>query len=252
MMDKSFENKVVIVTGGARDIGGAISVAFGKRGAHVVVNYHESQAEAENVVNTIKENGGQALAVGADVTDWDQAQHLVAEAGKLSGGRIDVLVNNTGGLVRRQSILETDEPFWDWIMNLNVKSTFFMSKAAIPHMPDGGAIVNISSLAARTGGGPGSAIYATAKGAVTTFTRGLAKELASKGIRVNCIEPGFIDNRFHEATPAERREQMKKATLVERGGRSEEVADAVLFLAGNAASFIYGAAVPVNGGTYFV
>lgn len=252
IVDDSLRNKVVIVTGGSRDIGGAISLAFGEGGACVVVNYNQSQKEAEGIVNSIKEKGGRAISVRADVSKWDQVQHLIDEARKSFGNAIHVLVNNAGSFVEMRTLQEADESFWDRVMDVNAKSTFLACKAVIPFMPKGSAIVNISSMAARNGGGPGKIIYAASKGAVSTLTRGLAKELGPLGIRVNCIEPGYIDTRFHETTPPDVLKQMVNATLVKRAGRADEVASVTLFLAGDQSSFINGQAIPVNGGAYFV
>ena len=148
---------------------------------------------------------------------------------------------------------ELDEKFWDIVMDVNLKTVFLVTKEVLTHMPKGGSIVNFSSQAARDGGGPGSIAYATAKGGVLTMTRGLAKELGPKGIRVNAISPGMINTTFHNTfTKPEVREKVAASTPLRREGDPAEVADLVLYLASDSASFITGASIEINGGTYFI
>jgi 3-oxoacyl-[acyl-carrier protein] reductase len=251
-MDNSLEGKIIIVTGGARDIGRAISLAFGSRGASVAVNYHRSENMANETVQEIENRDGKAVALKADVSKWEQVQRLVSETLDAFENRVDILINNAGGYVDTMPVVDADETLWDRVMELNAKSTYLMCKAVIPHMPAGGNIVNISSLAARTGGGPGRVLYATSKGAVSSFTKGLAKEMAPRGIRVNCIEPGFIDTRFHASLAPEKRIQRGKSNLIGRFGQAEDVAGAVIYLATDAASFLTGTSIQVNGGVHFI
>jgi 3-oxoacyl-[acyl-carrier protein] reductase len=148
---------------------------------------------------------------------------------------------------------EMDEKFWDFVLDVNLKSAFLVTKAVLPHMPDGGTIVNFSSQAARDGGGFGAIAYATAKGGVLTFTRGLAKELGPRKIRVNCISPGMINTSFHNTfTKPEVRQKVAAMTPLGREGEAREVADLVFFLASARSSFINGESIEINGGTYFV
>ena len=167
----SIENKVAIVAGGARDIGRAISEKLAAGGAKVVVNFHNSRADGEATIAAIEAAGGTAIAVAGDMTKQADVQSLVTATKEKFGETIDILVNVVGGLVARKSLAEMDVEFFDSIMRLNVSSAFLTSKFVTPHMGEGGAIVNLASLAGRDGGGPGASAYATAKGAVMTFTR---------------------------------------------------------------------------------
>src|SRR5688500_12095706 len=182
-MEIGLKGKTALVTGGARDIGRAISLKLAEPGAAVAINYHASSEQAQSVVKEIESKGGRAIAIAADVSQGADATRLVQETLNALGGKIDILVNNAGGLVARKKMDEMDEAFWDHVIELNLKSVFLVTKAALPHMPDGGTIVNLSSLAARDGGGGGAIAYSTAKGAVLTMSRGLAKELAPRKIR---------------------------------------------------------------------
>jgi 3-oxoacyl-[acyl-carrier protein] reductase len=198
-------------------------------------------------------SGGKAIAVRADVSKGLDAKRLVAETCKAFGDTIHILVNNAGGLVARKKMEEMDEAFWDSVIALNLKSVFVTTKAALPHFADGGAIVNLSSLAARDGGGGGALAYSSAKGAVLTLTRGLSKELAPRRIRVNCVAPGMIATTFHDTfTPAEVRKTVASRTSVGREGSAEDVANAVVFLASDKSAYITGESIEINGGLYFV
>lgn len=251
-METSFKGKVAIVTGGGRDIGRAVARKLSKLGADVAINYHSSEKSANDTVREIEQNGGRAIAVRADVTKSDEVKNLVAKTREAFGEDIHILVNNAGGLVARKSSLEMDEAFWDEVIGLNLKSVFLVTSAVLPHLADGGAIVNLSSLAARNGGGGGALAYSTAKGGVLTYTRGLSKELGPRNIRVNCVSPGLIGTTFHDTfTPQEARQSVSAATPLKREGKAEEVADAVIFLASNNSSFITGESIEINGGTYF-
>jgi 3-oxoacyl-[acyl-carrier protein] reductase len=245
--------KVAIVTGGARDIGRAIVLELAASGASVVVNYHSSEAAAQKLVAEVTASGGKAIAVRADVSKGLDAKRLVAETCKAFGDTIHILVNNAGGLVARKKMEEMDEAFWDSVIALNLKSVFVTTKAALPHFADGGAIVNLSSLAARDGGGGGALASSSAKGAVLTLTRGLSKELAPRRIRVNCVAPGMIATTFHDTfTPAEVRKTVASRTSVGREGSAEDVANAVVFLASDKSAYITGESIEINGGLYFV
>ncbi|MGB5244910.1 MAG: glucose 1-dehydrogenase [Woeseia sp.] len=249
---KNFEGKVAIVTGGARDIGRAISEKLGSGGAKVVVNYRGNEANAKATVDSIKKAGGTAIAVAGDMTKQADVENLVNKTREAFGENIDVLVNNVGGLVERRALAEMDVEFFEWVMRLNVTSTFLTSKFVSPHMKEGAAIVNLASLAGRDGGGPGSAAYATSKGAVMTFTRSLAKELGPRNIRANCVCPGMIATTFHDTfTKDAVRTNVAAATPLRREGEAREVADLVAYLASAEASFINGASVDINGGLAF-
>lgn len=245
------ENKVALVTGGARDIGRAVSLTLAKEGASVVINYYDNEEQAKETLQMINDIGGKAIIVQGDMTKWESVQNLSAKTVE-AFGKIDILVNVAGGLMGRHLIPEMKEEFWDLVMNVNLKSVYFVCKAVIPNMNDGGAIVNFTSQAARDGGGFGAIAYATAKGGVLTFTRGLAKELGSKGIRVNAVSPGMINTTFHDQfTKPEIREKVAASTPLGREGKAQEVADLVLFLASDSSSFINGESVEINGGIFF-
>ena len=245
-------NKVAIVTGGGRDIGRAVSIKLAAEGASVVLNYFGSEHSANETVDQIKEAGGKAIAVKGDMTKSADVQSLVEAAQSTFGNELHILVNVAGGLVARKTLEEMDEDFWDSVISLNLKSVFLLAKHVVPHLQKGASIVNFSSQAGRDGGGPGASAYATGKGAVSTFTRGLAKELGPKGIRVNAVCPGMIATTFHDTfTKPEVRTNVANSTPLRRQGQAEEVADLVVYLASDEASFITGANIDVNGGTYF-
>ena len=242
--------KTALVTGGARDIGRAVCVRLAQCGANVVVS-HPPFEDAAETLKQIEALGARAIAIAADVLKPAEVSAMAAKAVEAFGA-IDILVNVAGGLVGRKKIDEMDEAFWDLVVDLNLKSAFLAAKAVLPHMPDGGAIVNFASQAGRDGGGPGSLAYATAKGGVMTFTRGLARELGSRRIRVNAVCPGMIDTTFHNTfTSTEVRKKVAGATPLGREGESSEVANLVAYLASDEASFINGTNIDINGGLYF-
>jgi 3-oxoacyl-[acyl-carrier protein] reductase len=252
-MTADLRGKVAIVTGGARDIGRAVVRQLAGAGAAVVVNYLHSAEAADALVAEIAASGGRAIAVKADVSNSADATRLCAEARAAFGDRIDVLVNNAGGILGRKKLEEMDEAFWDEVMALNVRSVFLVTQAVVPFMPPGGAIVNLASLAARDGGGGGAMAYSAAKGAVLTLTRGLSKELAARRIRVNCVSPGLINTTFHDTfTKPEVRQAVASKTSVGREGTADDVASSVLFLASDASAYITGESIEINGGLYFI
>jgi 3-oxoacyl-[acyl-carrier protein] reductase len=245
-----FTNKIVLIAGGASGIGRAASLAFAGEGADVALTYLTSHAEAKEVVSDIEGKGRRALALSADLTDPSRVEAMVAEVEERLGP-IDVLFANAGGLVRQSSFAEMSLDLWREVFTVNVESTFLTCKAVYVRMIPRrrGAIVTMASLAAFNGGRAGSGAYAAAKGAIVTFTRGLAKEAGPHGITVNCVAPGLIATRFHERfnTPAGRQAAVE-ATPVHREGTPADVAETVLFLASRRASFITGEVVQINGG----
>ncbi|RMG20257.1 MAG: SDR family oxidoreductase [Bacteroidetes bacterium] len=244
--------KTAIVTGGARDIGRAISVQLAKSGAKVAVNYFNNAQDGQDTIDIIKANGGTAVAIKADMTKWDDCFGLVRQTQQAFGKEIHILVNNAGGLVARKTLAEMDEAFWDYVMTLNLKSVFMMHKATVEHMPENSSIINMASLAGRDGGGRGASAYATSKGAVMTFTRAMAKELGPQGIRVNALCPGMINTTFHDVfTPGNVREMVASKTPLRREGTASEVADLVCCLASSHTSFVTGANIDINGGLAF-
>ena len=247
-----FKDKLAIVTGGGRDIGRSISLRLAAEGAKVVINYRSDEAAAQETLAAVDAAGGTALLHRADVTKADEVAGLIAAAAAFGGGAIDVLVNCAGGMVARKTLADMDEAFFDTVMDLNFKSAFLVTKAALPHLARGSAIVNLASLAARDGGGPGASIYAASKGALTTLTRGWAKELGPQGIRVNALCPGLIGTSFHDIfSKPEGRAAVAGNTPLRREGHPDEVAAAVAFLASEDAAFLTGLNMDINGGLAF-
>ena len=249
---KKLENKVAIVTGGARDLGRAVSVKLAEAGAKVVINYFDNEQDAIDTQAIIAQMGGESIIVQGDMTKAADVKRIVEEAVKAFGNEIHVLVNVVGGIVGRKKITEQDEDWYNFLMDVNMKSCWLCTREVVPFMPKGSSIVNFSSLAARDGGGPGASMYATAKGAVAVFTRSMAKELGPDGIRVNAVAPGTIATSFHDRfnTP-ENRERMKGIYPLRREGDAGDVADLVLFLACDDSDYITGTNIDINGGIFF-
>jgi 3-oxoacyl-[acyl-carrier protein] reductase len=244
-----FENKIALVTGGGRDIGKAISIKLASEGAKVIINYSVSEEATRETVAAIKTARGEALMFKADLTKADDVHRLKDFCVSTYGDKLDILINNAGGIVARKKIGDQDEAFYDTVMDLNFKSLFLVTHSFYSLMPSGSAIVNVSSLAAKDGGGAGASLYAAAKGAITTYTRSLAKELGPTGIRVNAVCPGLIATTFHDRfTSADVRQKVVAATPLRREGTAEEVANLVAFLASDESSFITGGNYDINGG----
>ena len=249
---KKLAGKVAVVTGGSRDIGRAISISLAQEGARVVVNYLNSVSAANETLQAIEAIGGEAITVQADVSTLEGISELKAKTIEAFGDSIDILVNNAGGLFARKTLQEFDLAFYELVMGVNFKSTVFVSQAFESLMGKGSSIINISSQAARDGGGGGSALYSSSKGAVTTFTRAMSKELGPKGIRVNAVCPGLIGTKFHDDfTTDEIRSKVASSPPLRREGQAEEVADLVTYLATDEASFINGNNIDINGGLAF-
>lgn len=244
--------KVAIVTGGGRDIGRAVCLKLAKEGAKVVINYFDSQEHGAETLRQIEAEGGEAITVFADVTKQKDIDNLLQKTIAAYGEKIDILVNVAGGLFARKTIEEMDEAFFDLLLNVNFKSVFLVTKAVKPYMGQGGAIVNFASQAARDGGGPGASIYAATKGAVSTYTRSLAKEFGPQGIRVNAVCPGMIATKFHDDFTKEQvRQNVANATPLRREGQAAEVADLVCYLVSDESSFLTGNNIDINGGLAF-
>lgn len=248
----NLKDKVAVVTGGGRDIGRAVCVKLAKEGAKVVVNYFDSERDKDETLAVIKAIGGKAIAVYGDVTKQEDIDNMVAKTKEAFGEKVDVLVNCAGGLFARKTVEELDEKFYNLVMDVNFKGTVFVTQAFKPLMSKGASIVNFASQAGRDGGGPGSAIYASSKGAVMTLTRNWAKEFGPQGIRINAVCPGMIATKFHDDfTNDQVRINVANATPLRREGRAEEVANLVAYLASDESSFLTGNNVDINGGLAF-
>ena len=252
-MSIHLQGKTALVTGASKGIGRAIALKLAAAGAQVAVNYHKSEEEAKAVVQAIEQSGGKALLVRADVTKLDQIDRMVEQVEE-AFGKIDILVNNAGHMIRRLANAEMSEELYEQVMDLNLKSTVFVCKRAMAGMIErrSGTIINMASVAAHTGGGGGSSVYAASKAAVIAYSKGLAKELAPHGIRVNVVSPGFIGNTDFHATvsTAEGRAKAIAAVPLGRQGEPEDVAGAVLFLASDLAAYLTGETIEINGGSF--
>ena len=246
------EGKVAIITGAASGIGHATALALAECGAAVTINYRRNESGAELLRKQIVSSGARAIAVQADVTIAADVDALVKRTSE-EFGPVDILVNNAGSLIERLRILDLTEQRWDEVMNLNLKSAFLCSRAVVASMIERrtGAIINLSSIAGRNGGALGSIHYSTAKGGLITFTKGLAKELAPYGVRVNAVSPGVIDTPYHEQFSSP--EMMKgyvNGIPLGRVGKPDEVAKVIAFLASDAASYLAGETIEINGGMF--
>lgn len=242
--------KVSLVTGASSGIGAATATVLSDLRSPVAIGYWNNEAGAKQTAANIAAAGGKAIAIRADVRKQSEVKklvdHTIAELGP-----IDILINNAGSLVKRVPLADMTEDAWDNMIALNLKSAIFCSQAVAPSMiaRKRGSIVNIVSIAGRNGGGPGAGPYSTAKGALITYTKSLAKEMAPHGIRVNGVSPGVIDTPFHEqfSTP-EMIANMVKTIPMGRTGTSMECATVIAFLVSDAAAYVCGETVEVNGG----
>jgi 3-oxoacyl-[acyl-carrier protein] reductase len=245
--------KVVLITGASTGIGAAAARAFAARGAHVAVHYNRSAAEAEAVAADVRSHGGKAITIGAEVRDSaaiDKAVKTVIE----QLGRIDILINNAGSLVKREALESVSDELFDEIIQINSRSVVAFTRSVLPYMKKQGSgnIINVTSVAARHGGGPGALIYAASKGFVSTLTKGMAKELLPLNIRVNAIAPGVIMTPFQERfTTPDQLEAFRKTIPMGRIGGPDECSGAFLYLASDQLSgYVTGQIIDVNGGQY--
>lgn len=245
---KEMEGKVALVTGSSRGIGRAIALELALQGAKVVVNHRASSEQATEVVAAIQAQGGEAVAIAADVSDFDQAQQLVKNTVSTLGS-IDILVNNAG-TTRDRLLMQMREADWDTVLNTNVKSVYNCCKAAVRPMlraRRGGRIINVSSVSGLVGQ-VGQTNYSASKAGIIGFTYALARELGSRQITVNAVAPGYIPTVLTEGLPQEIKDAITQATPLGRFGRSGDIANAVAFLASDRAAFITGITLRVDGG----
>lgn len=242
-----YKDKTVLVTGASRGIGRAIALAYGERGANVVVNYVRSKEKAEDLVKEINDLGGKGFSVQADVSDFDAAQRLIEETIK-HFGKIDVLVNNSG-ITKDQLMLRMTEDDFDQVVRVNLKGTWNMCKHITRHFLKlrKGSIINISSVVALIGN-PGQANYVASKAGIIGLTKTLAKELGSRQIRVNAIAPGFIQTDMTDKLPDAAKEAYLKQIPLNRLGQPSDIANLCTFLSSDQASYITGQVISVNGG----
>jgi len=248
----NLQRPVALVTGASSGIGQATAVALAKNGYSVGVHYFQNEEGGQETVRRIQALQGQALGIKADVRNRTEVEGMV-ESVRNGLGDISVLVNNAGSLVARVPLLEMTEEHWNEVFTLNVNSVFYCTQAVLRLMvrQKRGVIINVSSIAARNGGGPGAVAYAAAKGAILTFTKGLAKEVAPYGIRVNGVAPGVILTPFHERFTSEAQMKRIVETIpLKYAGTSEETASVIGFLASEGARYLTGETIEVNGGLW--
>jgi 3-oxoacyl-[acyl-carrier protein] reductase len=249
-----FESKTALITGASRGIGEATALALAAAGVrNFVLHYHSHRQGIDDLVHKLG-SGVTCEVIQADLSQNSGIDLFLAELAKISRG-IDFLINNAGFLVQRARLSESTPELWDRVMNLNAKSAWFISQAVASQMVErgSGVIVNLSSIAARNGGGVGAAIYAASKATVACFTKGLARELAPKGVRVNAVSPGTVDNHFHEVFSTKQMlDSMLASTPAGRLGENAEVADVIVFLCSDAARYVHGQTIEINGGMYMV
>ncbi len=249
--------KRALVTAGAQGIGFAICQHLLRAGCDVFVHYHRSAAGAKELEAEAKQLGRRCASAAADLTSTEGCDPLVADAVKFLGG-LDILINNAGSLIARQTLASATDDFWAETMSLNLGSVRRVTRAALPHLTaaaksrGGASIVNLSSLAGRKGGHAGSLAYSTAKGAVLTFTRSLASEVGPLGIRVNALAPGLIlGTSFHTTHTTKASADATVAGIpLGRAGQADDVARAAVYLASEFDGFITGATLDINGGVY--
>jgi 3-oxoacyl-[acyl-carrier protein] reductase len=254
MLKIDLSGKTAIVTGGNIGIGAAISRHLAAYGARVALTYYSHQDAGEQTVKEIEAADGQAAAYHLDVADSAMVNEMIPRMAADLGGKIDILVTNAGHLIGRSSIAEMSDEHWHKVIDVNLSSTFYCVRTAIPLIRDGGRIVTMASISARHGGGHGSTAYAASKAGIITLTRGLAKELAPRNITVNALAPGFIINTplQEELTGVENYGKIIDIIPMKLAGVPDDVAGSVLYFVSDLAAYVTGQTAEINGGLWFV
>lgn len=247
----NLQGRVALVTGASSGIGQATAEALGGVGAFVGIHYHSNRDGAQRTLDAIQFAGGSGVLLQGDLAHSTEAQRVVDDL-VATAGRLDILFNNAGSPLERSTLETCSVELWQQVLATNLTSAFVVTQRAIPHLRHSGhgVIINNLSLSVQTGGANGAGAYAVAKGGLQVMTRTLAKELAPH-VRTNAIMPGVIETPHHEVfTKPERMEQYRRETPLGRNGTADEVAATVLFLASDAARFINGALIDINGGRF--
>jgi 3-oxoacyl-[acyl-carrier protein] reductase len=254
-MSQEFQGKTALVTGASRGIGAATAIALAKAGcAKIILHYGSYRNGAEEAAKEVRAAGAEAVLLPGELSTEDGIQAFLTALAPFAAS-IDILVNNAGSLLQRAKLTEATFELYNRVMDLNAKSAWFIAQAVASHMSarGSGVIVNVSSIAARNGGGPGATMYSASKAAVACMTKGMAKELAPYGVRVNAISPGTVDNDFHARfSTREMLDNMVKLTPQGRLSSNEDMAAVVLFLCSEAAANIIGQTIEINGGMFMV
>jgi 3-oxoacyl-[acyl-carrier protein] reductase len=247
----ALDGRTALVTGGATGIGRAIALALAAHGADVAITSFSTAAE--ETLAAIRATGRRAAHARLDVTQSQEVARAIPELAAALGGRLDILVNNAGDMLGRVPVAEMSDAHWHQVIDVNLSSAFYSVRAALPFLSEGARVVNMSSLAAHNGGGPGAVAYSAAKAGLLGLTRGLAKELAPRAITVNAVAPGLIlGTVFHEKFNTEEgRRNAIKGIALQRPGGPDDVANAVLYLASDMAAFVTGEVIEINGGAWF-
>lgn len=256
LLREALSGKIVLVTGGGSGIGAAIAESFGFHGAKVGIHYYRSDVQAVSaLVEKIRAAGGEAFSLQADFSSSSAVAATIEQTVNHFGG-LDILINNAGSMVARRRMEAVDDDFITQVFDLNARSVVTACHTALPHFINqgSGCIINISSISALTGGSPGSSVYSASKAFVSTLTRSLAREFASRDIRVNAISPGTIDTAFHEQfSNREKLEKTRSEIPMQRLGEAADCAGAALYLAcDNLSGYVTGQVIEVNGGQLMV
>lgn len=243
--NQSFAGKVALVTGGSRGIGAAIAKRLANQGAAIAITYASNSTSAEEVVSSIRSAGGNAIAIQANSAKADDIKHAVTETAKQLGG-LDILVNNAG-VATMTPIDDFTEADFDHLLAVNVKGIFIAVQEALRHMKSGGRIINIGSINAEIVPFPGMSVYALSKGAIATFTRGLARDLGARGISVNNVQPGPVDTDMNPAD-GDFADTLRGIMALPRYGKAEEIAGLVAYLTSEEAAYVTGASWNIDGG----